>query len=63
MKHPLCRFAPSPSLALLRNAGGRHLQRTQTKRRPSGLAALARGRWHRPRQFYAQPPKQRKADY
>ncbi len=38
MKHPLSRFAPSPSLASLREAGGGRTQR--------GGAALARGRWY-----------------
>ena len=37
MKHPLSRFAPSPSLASLCEAGGERPQR--------GGAALARGRW------------------
>ncbi|PJI97187.1 hypothetical protein CLU85_1960 [Acidovorax sp. 69] len=45
MKHPLSRFAPSPSLALLRNAGGGRPQR--------GGTALARGRWLRVCQFHA----------
>ena len=46
MKLPLSRFAPSPSLALLRNAGGGRPQR--------GGAALARGRLPRQRQFRSQ---------
>ncbi|PJI99155.1 hypothetical protein CLU85_3996 [Acidovorax sp. 69] len=53
MKHPLSRFAPSPSLDSLRESG--RPQRTHAKRRLRGLAALARGRWLRPRQFHAQP--------
>jgi hypothetical protein len=44
MKHPLSRFAPSPALALLRNAGRGHSQR--------GGAALAR--LPAPRQFHAE---------
>ena len=42
MKPPLNRFAPSPSLASLREAGGGRPQR--------GGAALARGHWPRQRQ-------------
>ena len=42
MKPPLSRFAPSPSLASLREAGGGRPQR--------GGAALARGHWPRLRQ-------------
>jgi len=61
MKHPLSRFAPSPSLDSLRESG--RPQRTQAKRRLRGLAALAGGRWLRPRQFHAQPTKQSEADY
>ena len=44
MKPPLSRFAPSPPLASLRDAGGGRPQRCG--------AALARGHWHGPRQFY-----------
>ncbi len=50
MKHPLSRFAPSPSLDSLRDSGGERPQRTQVKRRIRGLAALARGHWPRSRQ-------------
>jgi hypothetical protein len=45
MKLPLSRFAPSPSLASLRDAGGGRPQRTQAKRCLSSSAALARGHW------------------
>ena len=45
MEHPLSRFAPSPSLASLRESGGGRPQR--------GGAALARGHWPWPRQFHA----------
>ncbi len=44
-KHPLRRFAPSPSLASLRDAGGGRSQR--------GGAALARLPWPCERQFHA----------
>ena len=43
MKLPLSRFAPSPSLASLRDAGGERPQR--------GGAALARGHWPRACRF------------
>ena len=45
MRHPLSRFAPSPSLASLCEAGGERPQRCG--------AALARGRWPAPRENYA----------
>ena len=45
MKHPLSRFAPSPSLVSLRESGGGRPQRRG--------AALARGHWLGLRQFHA----------
>ena len=53
MKHPLSRFAPSPSLNSLRESGGGRPQCTQAKRRVRGLAALALAlaRWPRSCQF------------
>ncbi|PIF89570.1 hypothetical protein CLU86_0446 [Acidovorax sp. 62] len=52
-KHPLRRFAPSPSLASLRDAGGGRSQRPQVERRIRDGAALARLPWPCERQFHA----------
>ena len=51
MKHPLSRFAPSPSLYALRATG---VGRTQRGGAVRPAQALARLRWLGPRQLHAQ---------
>lgn len=51
MRHPVSRFAPSPSLYALRGTG---VGRTQRGGAVRPARALARLRWLGPRQLYAQ---------